>query len=685
MKKRAKLCFYIFVICAFVALGIVGYFIINPQQDNVMVGSKKFVTFTKIDNAASYSIEVKDPAATTQTQDYVASYTISKTYAPDTDQYIFDIDVEVDGKMIAKEHYIQKITFSSGDLIDCEIKDYKVTFYDTDGGVLKTAEFVNQNLKEINKDSLFCVVSEYFENLFVKDGTYKIICVGLDATGNEIGEAQEFEYEYEAYYKNDFLRRANYYINGEWCDYVVSSEDDLDKLVWHSILYRQNDVTFFVDTDLINQSNINNLVIDAINNYPEYDGLKDNNTYATMQENIGKLINFDFYLDSDFTKTYLDLQDYDKRAYDRAIESLHKKDTTFNVEYVSNALSYGRNFKIDDVQDEVAVFNTEQLFMVVQYGAKPVFTEEESVVKTVYQNAKNELARINNSDALTDYEKALNIYRYLCQEVVYDYVTYDFMAYKNDFTINNFGNYNCFYLEGVLLDLDHQYAVCDGLAKAYTLMCNIEGIDCVKVNGEVLNSGAHAWNKVCLPLNNGQNAWYYVDTTWGVATYSNRLEDGSLENYEILTHSYFLEGNDAEKIVKFEAWAEDTDAENFDYYDYSTYEFTDTSFVSHTGDFLIESNEELQDIFDYAKFAIAKQKAVDPSKEASVVLEIKASSEYLGETNSLLKRFYELNASTSPMASMQISNWFISLGIDNSIDCEWFEISKDTILFRFYK
>ena len=45
MKKRAQVCLYIFVICAFVALGIIGYFILRPGNDEVMVGSKKFVTF----------------------------------------------------------------------------------------------------------------------------------------------------------------------------------------------------------------------------------------------------------------------------------------------------------------------------------------------------------------------------------------------------------------------------------------------------------------------------------------------------------------------------------------------------------------------------------------------------------------------------------------------------------------
>ena len=49
----------------------------------------------------------------------------------------------------------------------------------------------------------------------------------------------------------------------------------------------------------------------------------------------------------------------------------------------------------------------------------------------------------------------------------------------------------------VFLDLENQFAVCDGLSKAYVLLCAIEGIDCVKVNGKADGAG-HAWNKVYL-------------------------------------------------------------------------------------------------------------------------------------------------------------------------------------------
>ncbi|MDE5617940.1 MAG: hypothetical protein K2I79_00445, partial [Clostridia bacterium] len=73
-------------------------------------------------------------------------------------------------------------------------------------------------------------------------------------------------------------------------------------------------------------------------------------------------------------------------------------------------------------------------------------------------------------------------------------------------------SYNCFFLEGVF---DDGVAVCNGLSKAFVVLCGIEGIPAVKIQGYTRlfpKSGRHAWNKVYI---GGQ--WYGVDTTWGYA------------------------------------------------------------------------------------------------------------------------------------------------------------------------
>ena len=396
-----------------------------------------------------------------------------------------------------------------------------------------------------------------------------------------------------------------------------------------------------------------------------------------MISNVGTLVNFDFYLDFDFVKTYKDLINVDEIAYEKAVKELHKKDVSFNVDYIKAPVTdENRALAIDSKQDEVLVCNTEQLFMAVQYGAKPIFKEGESVAKTVYENARAELKKINNSNTLTDFEKALNIYRYLCQNVVYDYVTYEYMKVKNDFTINSFGNYNCFYLEGVFLDLDNQFAVCDGLSKAYVLLCQMEGIDCVKINGEVIGQGNHAWNKVKVENSaTSQKEWAYVDATWGVVAYSQVNVDKSDEfntvydNFEVLSHTYFLTGEDESKLINFEA-----------YIDEAKYSFIGKDLNNYNGDFYIETDEEFQQVFNYAKSCLSSQKISNPLEDASVVIEIKFDAIYLKAQNSKAKEFKYLNKTDN---QNQIKQWFESMGINSEIGADYF-VLDDVVLFRFY-
>ena len=676
MKKRAKICFYIFVICAFCALGILGYFVFNDNGDNVMVGSRKFVTFNEVPGATSYSVSVKD-SESLEYSDYVANYKVTKTATTTKGEYSFKIEVfDKNNTKLAQESYIQEITSENDDknTIDCIIKDYTVDFFNTDGDVIYTRAFITQKLENQNRNMFCCIISEYFENLFNKDGKYKIQFSAIDKDGNVISNFER-DYDYEAYYEQEFERRENFFINGQWYDYIITSEEELERLVWHTILYRENNVTFYVKTPKITSRNIDALVFEAVNKYPEYDALNDSYHYAKMQEKIGTLYNFTYYLDEDFTKTFKDLEAKDKNAYDYAMQYKHQKDVNFNVDYISGIQDLnGREFAIDDEEiDEVLVYNTEQLYMVVQYGARPIFTEGESVAKTVYQNALTVLDDINDSDSLTDYEKALNIYRYLCGNVIYDYVTYNYMDYKNDYTIYNFGNYSCFYLEGVFYDLENQYAVCDGLAKAYSLLCNIEGIDCVKINGEIIGEGNHAWNKVNLvdeSLN--LDGWYCVDVTWGVADYKEETLEDNYDYFEFLTHTYFLGGDTEGRIITFEGEVEDQ-IKDCNYYKTASY-----SYNSKTNNYYIESDEELIDVFNYAEYMLLNGKS-------SIVIEVEIDKNYLLEDDGLAEDFitkYKLNL----LSDLFASNWFKKVELSNQYKTEWFVFKTDNILmFRIFK
>ncbi|MBQ3047536.1 MAG: hypothetical protein IJD48_00795 [Clostridia bacterium] len=687
MKKRAKVCFYIFVVCAFFALGILGYFVFNPKSENVMVGSKKFVTFADTTDSSSYSVSVNNVKR--PTEDFAAKYYYNKKIN-EKNEFVFELEVRINDLKVAQERYIQEITKVDNDVIDCFIKDYEVTFFNVDGNVVKVLNFEDQFLKDINKSTKCFTISEYFDELFVEDGKYHIECVPINESGEEeLDKKIELDYDYFAYYKDDFARRSDFFINGVWCDYIIEDKQELELLVWHSILYRNNNITFFVQAENIYPQNINSLTFNAINDYPEYTGLVENSVYATMNNNVGSIINFDFYLDFDFTKNYKDLKNQDEEIYNKALKSLHVKDKNYNVPYVkSSQTDLNRELEIDSVEDEVVVYNTEQLFMVVQYGAKPIFAND-CIAKQVYNNAISELKNVNNSNMLTDYEKSLNIYRYLCENVVYDYVIYSYMDEKQDFSVDNFGNYSCFYLEGVFFDLDNQFAVCDGLAKAYALMCNIEGIECVKINGEVVGQGNHAWNKIKVTNPDSlQKEWAYVDVTWGVNSYSELNEqlsegfDFVYDNYETLTHTYFLVGAAEEKIILFEPNKEPVG--NFNYYKNIKYNFVDSGLKNHAGDFYINSDEELIDVFEYAKHSLTEQKLLNPLKDASAIVEIKIDKNYLDDKLGKVYEFVEIyNQFSTPIKTKKLQQWFDSVGIANGISAECF-VLEDVLMFRFY-
>ena len=100
------------------------------------------------------------------------------------------------------------------------------------------------------------------------------------------------------------------------------------------------------------------------------------------------------------------------------------------------------------------------------------------------------------------------------------------------------GNVKYNYLEGVFYDSNNRLASSNGLAKAFVLMCKIEGIDAIKVNG-TKNGAKHYWNKVFIdgtPNNDiDQKTWFTVDLA---SSYI--IDSLNSTNYQIESHKYFL-------------------------------------------------------------------------------------------------------------------------------------------------
>lgn len=209
-------------------------------------------------------------------------------------------------------------------------------------------------------------------------------------------------------------------------------------------------------------------------------------------------------------------------------------------------------FPIDECERTQSVAYTDELYLAAENNTRPVPVSG-SAAETVYERAREILRQIVTDD-MTDAQKAHAIYDWVMWQVTYDTPATE---------VNRNGEaYSAYYLEGVFGNGQspingvtyYPYAVCDGMSKAYSLMCNIEGIPCMRVSGmagsSVSGAGGHAWNKVCL-----DGEWYIVDCTWGDSTVEMRL-DMRMQSYECAFHDW---------LFVTDEYAEDTHYEPYMY------------------------------------------------------------------------------------------------------------------------
>ena len=98
----------------------------------------------------------------------------------------------------------------------------------------------------------------------------------------------------------------------------------------------------------------------------------------------------------------------------------------------------------------------------------------------------------------SDYEKELILHDAIAENVTYAYIegTNTPETARWAHTIES------------VFSPERESAVCEGYAKAFQLLLNAAGIDCVYVVGKASGSG-HAWNQVYI-----EDQWYNVDLTW---------------------------------------------------------------------------------------------------------------------------------------------------------------------------
>ncbi len=113
-------------------------------------------------------------------------------------------------------------------------------------------------------------------------------------------------------------------------------------------------------------------------------------------------------------------------------------------------------------------------------------------------------------------------------------------------------NAHCAY--GALVD---GRAVCEGYAKAFSLLCDMCGIVCLPVEGDaksdVFGSGGHMWNKVQL-----DGVWYNVDVTWDDPTGTD--DPMNVGHSYLLVSDEFISASHTQKSNRFmpEPAAEDS-------------------------------------------------------------------------------------------------------------------------------
>ncbi len=203
-------------------------------------------------------------------------------------------------------------------------------------------------------------------------------------------------------------------------------------------------------------------------------------------------------------------------------------------------------FAFEMLETALPVNNSEALYYALEHGMRPVAEDPAGETAKICA-AMRDVLRTYVSDSMTDIEKAAAIYEYLVMNTVYDGELFD-KVMKGESVLGC----RSFCLEGVFMD---HLAVCDGLSKAFSCLCRMEGIECVRVTGRKCASGAaHAWNKIRLG-----GKWYVVDVTSG-----GTVTGGE----EVLSYAYFMLSDEQYSYVATPDKGYGTDIKCTDEYDF---------------------------------------------------------------------------------------------------------------------
>ncbi len=452
-------------------------------------------------------------------------------------------------------------------------------------------EFVKQISS--NDDPAHSHLSIDVQSVMNIEGNYSFTVFSMiDSTSNNSalytasqGTKQDFVYTYKTL--SDF-NRSTIEMYGASANYYIDNIKELKNLLWHSYLYEQNEhgLSLMLNTSLFAEEinpvreTILSLADESYkDNIQIYDFAQDSTWQDLVMEGSSATDNDLFkYL---CEKILLAYPEFNVLAWDNETP-IQSEGNVFNLKY-KNALnqpkqsnpsktlftnsSYSNpqkyiaadlrksatgSFAIDQ-KDEMLVTTTEQLLHAVQSNKKPRFVGDSGVADSVYQKAKLVLSAIV-SNSMNEYQKTEAIFNWLANNFDIAYYKIDGLnkisGSVENTNLTSFGLSDKYYLEGIFSAVNENGEVetrtsttSFGYSKAFALLCRIEGIEAVVVNGsyyatELHGTIRHAWNRVNIAtLTNSQKAWFSVDITFS----SNVINYADFsKGYSTGSHAYFL-------------------------------------------------------------------------------------------------------------------------------------------------
>lgn len=418
---------------------------------------------------------------------------------------------------------------------------------------------------------------------------------------------------------------------GKQNNYFITDFDEFYDMIYYSLLFYdaldissktdfEKSVTFYpLKSFLSNESNINSCFVQVENRLNEA-------TKTTRKvESLGNGV---YRLHLKASSSFIpDSAQNTTSTLENFFQDTHLSATGRGDDY--------EGFAVNSIQETASVRYSEELYLALERGVRPVPVAGSSADK-IYSQAKRVLRKII-SDDMSDYQKIHAMYDWIAKYTTYDWDIDSKMSgvKPSDEAYNKFYKFRQFYLEGVFVD---GVAVCNGIAKAMSLMCGIEGIDCYKIKG-TSRSGAHAWNKI-----KAGGTWYVCDPTWANRRYTDP-RSGAVK--EMLTHYTVLMSESTSGNYYGGAHYENFKGEYTDLYAGEDYNVFANTFFKYNGklyDYVIENEEDLRALIGYGSDKTSKSGQIVSLDVKCDLEELKQMIKLIGEVDGYFLDATDFNA-----------------------------------------